>query len=508
MTTLLQAVAEVARLTGQVALAHFRTRLDVETKRDGSPVTVADRAAEQAARAWIAARFPNDAILGEEFGADGDETARRWIIDPIDGTKTFVRGVPLWGTLIGVAQGEDVLAGAVYCPAVDEMVVAASAKGAGGTARARAFPAVPDLARSTVLVDRRPVRRTHPERASRWAALASEAAVARTWGDCYGYLLVATGRAEVMVDNLMSPWDAAALVPVVREAGGEFSDWDGRVTPFGDGAMATNGIAGRTASRATRRTVARREPVAATRRATRRCLTWQRSTSTRSISRRAEDRCRSSCRTRSSGAVLMTAFADREALERTIATGEMHFRSRSRGLWHKGATSGNTQRVVSLEADCDGDAVLARVIPAGPACHTGTASCFRDDVAGIATRSPSSTRPSPRVSRRVATAAGPSATSSYTRRLATDRNLRLKKLGEECAELVDGVRRRRSQSRDRRSGRPALSHARRAALRWRVAQRRPARACARRRDVTPSGRDRANQNPSSARADSRSESPT
>ena len=123
--TLLQAVADVARLTGQAALAHYRTNLDVETKRDGSPVTVADRAAEEAARAWISARFPNDSILGEEFGADGDQNARRWIIDPIDGTKTFVRGVPLSGTLIGIARGEDVRAGAVYCPGVDEMVVAA-----------------------------------------------------------------------------------------------------------------------------------------------------------------------------------------------------------------------------------------------------------------------------------------------------------------------------------------------------------------------------------------------
>src|SRR5687767_13931771 len=101
---LLQAVAEVARLTGDVALSHYRTRLDVETKRDGSPVTVADRAAEHAARNWIAARFPDDAVLGEEFGAVGDESARRWLIDPIDGTKTFVRGVPLWGTLIAVAR--------------------------------------------------------------------------------------------------------------------------------------------------------------------------------------------------------------------------------------------------------------------------------------------------------------------------------------------------------------------------------------------------------------------
>ncbi len=131
-----------------------------------------------------------------------------------------------------------------------------------------------------------------------------------------------------------------------------------------------------------------------------------------------------------SGAVLMIAFADREAIERTIATGEMHYRSRTRGLWHKGATSGNTQRVVSLSADCDGDAVLARVEPAGPACHTGDVSCFGamalaadtlstlDGV--IASRGLGASEDSP----------------SYTRKLLGDRNLRLKKLGEESVELA------------------------------------------------------------------------
>ena len=238
--TLLQAVSEVARLTGKVALSHFRTRLDVETKRDGSPVTIADRAAEETARTWITARFPGDAILGEEFGSEGNPAARRWFIDPIDGTKTFIRGVPLWGTLIGVVSGETVLAGAVYCPAVDEIVVAAVSAGCWwNDARCRVSEQT-ELARSTLLsTDVRFV--TQPERAARWSALASEAAVARTWGDCYGYLLVATGRAELMVDNLMSPWDSAALIPVIRESGGEFSDWDGRITPFGNGAMATNG---------------------------------------------------------------------------------------------------------------------------------------------------------------------------------------------------------------------------------------------------------------------------
>jgi len=130
------------------------------------------------------------------------------------------------------------------------------------------------------------------------------------------------------------------------------------------------------------------------------------------------------------GAVLMVAHADRDALARSIDTGEMHYRSRTRGLWHKGATSGNTQRVVSLSADCDGDAVLARVLPAGPACHTGAVSCF-----GInALHADALSTLDATVQARQQSAA--SEVTSYTRRLLTDRNLRLKKLGEEVAELV------------------------------------------------------------------------
>jgi len=130
-----------------------------------------------------------------------------------------------------------------------------------------------------------------------------------------------------------------------------------------------------------------------------------------------------------SGAVLMIAHADREALERTVASGEMHYRSRTRGAWHKGATSGNIQRVVSLTADCDGDAVLARVHVAGPACHTGTRTCFgagEADAVGTLDAT---------IARRHA-AALPGEDSGYSARLLYDRNLRLKKLGEEAAELV------------------------------------------------------------------------
>jgi phosphoribosyl-ATP pyrophosphohydrolase/phosphoribosyl-AMP cyclohydrolase len=138
------------------------------------------------------------------------------------------------------------------------------------------------------------------------------------------------------------------------------------------------------------------------------------------------------------GAVLMVAHADREALERTVATGEMHYRSRTRGPWHKGATSGNVQRVVSLAADCDGDAVLARVAPAGPACHTGAVSCFAQESAAAPAGDVLAALDATIAARAAAppAIAVPGATPSYTQRLLADRNLRLKKLGEEAAELV------------------------------------------------------------------------
>ncbi|HET7186834.1 MAG TPA: bifunctional phosphoribosyl-AMP cyclohydrolase/phosphoribosyl-ATP diphosphatase HisIE [Gemmatimonadaceae bacterium] len=133
-----------------------------------------------------------------------------------------------------------------------------------------------------------------------------------------------------------------------------------------------------------------------------------------------------------SGAVLMVAAADREALERTLSTGEMHYRSRTRGLWHKGATSGNVQHVVSLSPDCDGDAVLARVVPAGPACHTGSTSCF--GTAALAADTLAALDAT--IATRSAVPADAGSSPSYTRRLLADRNLRLKKIGEEAAELV------------------------------------------------------------------------
>jgi histidinol phosphatase-like enzyme (inositol monophosphatase family) len=239
LSSLLQAVADVARVAGDVAHRHYRTGVAVETKGDGSPVTVADRAAETAARSWIAERFPGDGILGEEFGLERGDAPRRWVLDPIDGTKSFVRGVPLWGTLVAVVEGERVLAGAAYFPAVQELAAAAPGEGCWwNDARAR-VSGVSSLAEATVLItdERFP---DHPHRRAPWAALAARAGVSRTWGDCYGYLLVATGRAEVMADDVMNPWDAAAVQPIIEEAGGTFTDWRGVPTAFGGDSVATN----------------------------------------------------------------------------------------------------------------------------------------------------------------------------------------------------------------------------------------------------------------------------
>jgi histidinol-phosphatase len=235
----MEAAEAAARVAGAVALGHYRRGVVVETKGDGTPVSVADRQAEEAVRAWLEARFPQDGILGEELGEARPEARRRWLVDPIDGTKTFVRRVPLWGTLVALVEGDEVLAGAAFFPAVDELVVAARGGGCLWNGHPASVSKVERLSEATVLAtDERFAR--NEKQLRRWSHLVDAAAQARSWGDCYGYLLVATGRAEVMVDGVMAPWDAAALKPIIEEAGGVFTDWRGRRTAFGGDTIATN----------------------------------------------------------------------------------------------------------------------------------------------------------------------------------------------------------------------------------------------------------------------------
>jgi histidinol-phosphatase len=235
----MDAVAEVAGLAGDIANGYYGGNPEIRAKKDGSPVSVADIEAERAAREWIELRFPDDGILGEELPPVRPRAPRRWILDPIDGTYTFLQTVPLWGTLVAVAEGEDVIAGAAYFPALDEVIVAARGEGCWWNGSRSRVSSVGDLGDARlVTTDARFLR--DASRRERWTRLQTSARTMRTWGDCYGYLLVATGRADIMIDEVIADWDGAALMPIITEAGGEFTDWRGRATAFGGDAIATN----------------------------------------------------------------------------------------------------------------------------------------------------------------------------------------------------------------------------------------------------------------------------
>src|SRR5258706_7132617 len=240
----MDAVAEVARVAGDIAKRYYRGNPETRTKSDGSPVSVADINAERAARDWIELRFPQDGILGEELPSVRESATRRWILDPIDGTYTFLQSVPLWGTLVAVAEGNAVIAGAAYFPALDEIIVAARGEGCWWNGSRAAASTVAELSEARlVTTDARFLR--DDARREGWTRLQNGARTMRTWGDWYGYLLVATGRADIMIDDVISDWYAAAFMPIITEAGGTFTDWRGRGNGVGGGRVPTKPEHGR-----------------------------------------------------------------------------------------------------------------------------------------------------------------------------------------------------------------------------------------------------------------------
>ncbi|MBI4409993.1 MAG: histidinol-phosphatase [Gemmatimonadetes bacterium] len=239
LSQLLEFAVEVAWRAGRVTLAHYQTGIAAETKPDESPVTVADREAERLARDLIATRFPHDGILGEEYGAARPDAGRRWLLDPIDGTRSFLRGVPFYGVLVALEEREEAMLGVLHFPALDETVYAARGLGCWWNGRRALVSDVTRLEDAVVLTTDAESVETHGHGAG-WDRLRTAARFLRTWGDCYGYALVATGRAEVMVDPVLAPWDAAPLLPVIEEAGGVFTDWDGHRTHRGGHGIATN----------------------------------------------------------------------------------------------------------------------------------------------------------------------------------------------------------------------------------------------------------------------------
>ncbi len=240
LRTLRNFATELAWNAGRVTLRHFQTDIVAEIKSDNSPVTIADRESERLMRQMIEARYPHHSILGEEEGETRPGASFRWILDPIDGTKSFVAGVPMYAVLVGLERDGIPVVGAVAIPPLGEMLSAAQGEGClwnGRVARVSQTARLSDAVLSTTDV----MHMTEYGRGDAFARLSGRARMVRGWGDAYGHILVATGRIDVMLDAVMSPWDCAALVPVLQEAGGTFTDWQGTPTIYGGGAVSTNG---------------------------------------------------------------------------------------------------------------------------------------------------------------------------------------------------------------------------------------------------------------------------
>jgi myo-inositol-1(or 4)-monophosphatase len=221
-------------------MAYFRTDLTIEKKRDDTPVTIADRKAEERMRAIIERETPGYGIIGEEFGNQNEGHARRWVIDPIDGTKSFICGVPLFGTLLALMENGKPIVGVIDLPALGHTLSASEGGGAfvDGT---RAQVSGIDQLEEAVLLDGCTTTMEVLGFAEPWQRLRRRAKMARGWGDCYGHFLVATGRAEVMVDPVAAVWDVAPLGIILPEAGGRFSSLAGTASVFDNSGISTNG---------------------------------------------------------------------------------------------------------------------------------------------------------------------------------------------------------------------------------------------------------------------------
>ncbi len=241
LTQILDFAAGLAREAGEITLRHFKGSFVPERKADNSFVTIADREAEGHMRAIITQAFPDDAIIGEEEGLKTGTSGRRWILDPIDGTYSFVHGVPLYAVLIGLEVNGESILGVINIPPLSEIVYAAKGLGCFWNGERARVSSVETLSEALLLgTDFGSCEHYGFGRAAE--ALQQQVHARRTWGDAYGHMMVATGRAEIMLDPVMNVWDCAALLPIVEEAGGTFTDWRGERTIHGQNAISTNGV--------------------------------------------------------------------------------------------------------------------------------------------------------------------------------------------------------------------------------------------------------------------------
>jgi len=237
----LKAALEAARKAGVTALKGFRGGFKVEYKSDSSPVTAWDRASEEIIRKTLARAFPGDGFIGEEYGESGGNTGSSWVIDPIDGTKNFIRGIPFWGSLIARVTGGKLVLGVMHLPATGETLWAVRGGGAFHNGNRIRVSRINRLSKAFL---------THggleyfvrDGDAPRLEKLAGASYIARSFGDCGAYAYVARGMTDAMLERGLKPWDSAAPKIIVEEAGGRFTDWSGRDNWRSPEVLATNGL--------------------------------------------------------------------------------------------------------------------------------------------------------------------------------------------------------------------------------------------------------------------------
>ncbi len=243
LTEFLDFAIETAHAAGRLTLGYFQAGVQAEYKSDDTPVTEADRRAEALIRHRIEKRFPDHAILGEEHGEKAAQgSALRWIIDPIDGTKAFIRGVPLYAVLIGLEIDARCEVGVAYFPALDDMIYAASGAGCYWNGRRTRVATTASLQKS--FIGFTGAESFAPAgRFAAWQRFLRASYCSVGWSDAYGHALVATGRMEVMLDPVLNPYDCAPFPPMLREAGGYFGDWSGNETIYaGEGLSTTRAL--------------------------------------------------------------------------------------------------------------------------------------------------------------------------------------------------------------------------------------------------------------------------
>ena len=232
---------DAARQAGEFALSHFDTGLNVEWKPDHTPVTLADRGAESLMRSLLLGKFPQDGFLGEESGDTPGDSGYRWIIDPIDGTRSFVRGVPIWATLVGLEYKGETIAGIAFAPALKQIYRALRGDGAFRDDRRIHVSRVNRLDEAHLFYSSISWF-IKAGRQDAFLDLVAKTQRQRGFGDFYGFLLVAQGSGEIMVEHGVNAWDLCALKPIVEEAGGLMTDWQGKPDIFQPDVLASNGL--------------------------------------------------------------------------------------------------------------------------------------------------------------------------------------------------------------------------------------------------------------------------